>query len=97
MDRFDLGAHTRTISTSSAEAQRWFSLGLNWCYGFNKDEGLKCFLKALEHDADAASWPTGASLTAPAPFIISPGGNMLRRKRMPPSSAPMSTSPRRAP
>jgi tetratricopeptide (TPR) repeat protein len=50
MDRFDLGAHTMPVSTTSAEAQRWFDLGLNWCFGFNKDEGVKCFHKALEFD-----------------------------------------------
>ncbi|MGO1117194.1 hypothetical protein ACTL6U_00685 [Rhodovibrionaceae bacterium A322] len=50
MARFDLGAHTRSISTSSQEAQFWFNKGLNWCYGFNHEEGVACFLKALEHD-----------------------------------------------
>ena len=50
MDRFNLGNHTRPISTASAEAQRWFDLGLNWCFGFNKGEGVKCFRKALEFD-----------------------------------------------
>jgi hypothetical protein len=59
MDRFDLGAHARTVSTPSPEAQRWFNLGLNWCFGFNKEEGVKCFLKALEHD------PEFGCLTAP--------------------------------
>jgi tetratricopeptide (TPR) repeat protein len=58
MDRFDLGAHTRTISTSSPEAQRLFDLGLNWCFGFNKDEGVKCFQMALEYDPECvmAHW-----------------------------------------
>ena len=58
MDRFDLGAHTRKIRTSSAEAQRWFDLGLNWCFGFNQEEGVKCFHKALEFDRDCvmAHW-----------------------------------------
>ena len=50
MDRFDLGSHTRPISTASEEAQRWFDLGLNWCFGFNQEEGVKCFRKALEAD-----------------------------------------------
>ena len=58
MDRFNLGAHTRKIRTSSAEAQRWFDLGLNWCFGFNQEEGVKCFRKALEFDPDCvmAHW-----------------------------------------
>ncbi|MBY4893312.1 hypothetical protein KUL25_11100 [Rhodobacteraceae bacterium N5(2021)] len=50
MSTFDLGAHTRPVSTTSAQAQRWFDLGLNWCYGFNHEEGVACFHKALEHD-----------------------------------------------
>jgi hypothetical protein len=49
MGRFDLGPQARTISTTSAQAQRWFNLGLNWCNGFNR-EGAKCFRKALEVD-----------------------------------------------
>jgi tetratricopeptide (TPR) repeat protein len=58
MDRFDLGSHTRTISTGSPEAQRWFNLGLNWCFAFNKSEGIKCFRKALEFDSECvmAHW-----------------------------------------
>jgi tetratricopeptide (TPR) repeat protein len=51
MDRFNLGNHTRKISTASGEAQRWFDRGLNWCYAFNKTEGAKCFRKALEYDS----------------------------------------------
>jgi len=58
MDRFDLGVHTRKIRTSSDAAQRWFNLGLNWCFGFNQEEGVKCFHKALEFDPDCvmAHW-----------------------------------------
>lgn len=58
MDHFDLGAHTRMVSTASPDAQRWFDLGLNWCLGFNQEEGAKCFRKALEADPDCvmAHW-----------------------------------------
>ncbi len=58
MDRFDLGTHTRTISTSSPKAQYWFNYGLNWCFGFNHEEGVKCFQKALEYDPECvmAHW-----------------------------------------
>lgn len=58
MDRFNLGAHFRTISTSSPDAQRWFDMGLNWCFAFNKGEGVKCFRKALEFDPECvmAHW-----------------------------------------
>ena len=57
-DQFNLGSHTRQISTTSEYAQHWFNLGLNWCYGFNQEEGVKCFLKALEYDPECvmAHW-----------------------------------------
>jgi tetratricopeptide (TPR) repeat protein len=58
MDRFNLGAHSRTVSTRSPDAQRWFDMGLNWCFAFNKGEGVKCFRKALEFDPECvmAHW-----------------------------------------
>lgn len=58
MDRFNLGKHSRPILTTSHEAQRWFDLGLNWCFAFNKSEGVKCFMRALESDPDCvmAHW-----------------------------------------
>ena len=58
MDQFDLGSHTRTISTASVEAQRFFNIGLNWVYGFNHEEGISCFKEALKHDPDCvmAHW-----------------------------------------
>jgi tetratricopeptide (TPR) repeat protein len=51
---FDLGAHSRAISTSSAEAQVWFDKGLNWVFGFNHEAGVACFEKALEFDPQCA-------------------------------------------
>ena len=67
MDRFDLGTHRRPISTRSAETQRWFDIGLNWCYGFNHDEGIKCFEKALESDPSCAMVHWGIAYAA-GPF-----------------------------
>ncbi len=61
MDHFNLGVHTKPISTTSVEAQRWFNLGLNWCYGFNHEEGVKCFEKALEFDPDCVMAHWGAA------------------------------------
>ncbi len=56
--RFDLGQHGKTISTTSPKAQELFNIGLNWCYGFNQEEGVKCFLAALKHDPECvmAHW-----------------------------------------
>lgn len=47
---FALGAHSRKISTRSPQAQTWFDRGLNWCFGFNQEEGVRCFQRALECD-----------------------------------------------
>lgn len=67
MDRFNLGTYRRPISTRSAETQRWFDIGLNWCYGFNHEEGIKCFEKALETDADCPMVHWGIAYAA-GPF-----------------------------
>ena len=49
-DYYDLGYHTRPITTNAPEAQRWFDRGLTWLYGYNHDEAVKCFRKALDQD-----------------------------------------------
>ncbi len=67
MDRFNLGAYGRPISTRSAQTQRWFDIGLNWCYGFNHEEGIKCFKKALESDPGCAMVHWGIAYAA-GPF-----------------------------
>jgi hypothetical protein len=54
---YDLGRYTRTITTittTSADAQRWFVRGLNWCYGYHHEEALARFEKALEADPTCA-------------------------------------------
>jgi tetratricopeptide (TPR) repeat protein len=51
---YDLGAYRRTITTTSAQAQLWFDRGLNWTYGFNHGEAIKCFQDALEYDPNCA-------------------------------------------
>jgi tetratricopeptide (TPR) repeat protein len=49
-----MGAHTRTVTTSSPEAQEYFSQGLAWMYAFNHDEALRAFAKAAELDPECA-------------------------------------------
>ena len=53
-DYYDLGDHGRPISTTSPDAQLWFDRGLIWTYAFNHEEAVRCFEKAIEHDADCA-------------------------------------------
>jgi tetratricopeptide (TPR) repeat protein len=49
---YDLGTHSRAVTTSSPEAQLWFDRGLNWTYGFNHEEAIRCFERALSHDPE---------------------------------------------
>ena len=51
---YDLGSYTRNVTTASADAQRWFDRGLNWCFGYHHEEAVRCFEKALETDANCA-------------------------------------------
>jgi tetratricopeptide (TPR) repeat protein len=48
---FDLGTYTRGTSTASASAQTWFDRGLVWSYAFHHEEAIRCFERAVEHDA----------------------------------------------
>ncbi len=64
MDYYDLGAHTRAVTTTSSESQIWFDRGLNWTYGFNHSEAMSCFGKALESDPDCAMAQWGLSYAA---------------------------------
>lgn len=45
-----MGAHTRAITTDSAEAQAYFNQGLQLTYGFNHDEAIRSFLAAAKRD-----------------------------------------------
>lgn len=61
MAYFDLGPYGRKVTTSSPDAQLWFDRGLNWLFGFNHAEAIKCFRKALEHDPECAMAHWGVS------------------------------------
>ncbi|MBT6275621.1 MAG: hypothetical protein HOI95_15995 [Chromatiales bacterium] len=61
MTYFDLGPYQRKITTSSADAQLWFDRGLNWLFGFNHGEAIKCFARALDHDSQCAMAHWGVS------------------------------------
>ena len=51
---YDLGTHGRPVTTSSAQAQRWFDRGLVWTYGFHHEEAVACFEAAAAADPDCA-------------------------------------------
>ena len=61
MTYFDLGPYSRKVTTSSPDAQLWFDRGLNWLFGFNHYEAIKCFQKALSHDGECAMAHWGIS------------------------------------
>ncbi|MFT3792185.1 MAG: hypothetical protein QM741_14190 [Rudaea sp.] len=56
-----LGAYSRRITTASPEAQAWFDQGLNLIYGFNHDEAVRAFAKAVELDPACAMCYWGAA------------------------------------
>ena len=58
---YELGPYSRKVTTTSADAQRWFDRGLNWCFGYHHEEAVACFEKALAADPDCAMahWGVG--------------------------------------
>ncbi|MEM7112718.1 MAG: hypothetical protein AAF614_09805 [Chloroflexota bacterium] len=51
---YNLGDYSRLVTTQSAVAQRWFDRGLVWLYGFNHEESIRCFEKAVGIDPTCA-------------------------------------------
>ncbi len=64
MSYYDLGDYSCPVTTKSTEAQTWFDRGLNWVFGYNHQEAIACFQKALEHDPDCAMALWGVSYAA---------------------------------
>ncbi|MFK4145269.1 hypothetical protein [Streptomyces sp. NPDC004065] len=54
MSYYDLGSHTRRVTTSSPQAQMWFDRGLAWTYAFNHEEAVRCFEAAAAADPGCA-------------------------------------------
>ncbi len=63
-DYYDLGDFSRSVTTSSPEAQSWFDRGLNWLYAYNHQEAISCFRKALDHDPECAMAHWGIAYAA---------------------------------
>ena len=64
MDYFDLGVYSCPVTTKSAEAQLWFDRGLNWTFGYNHDEAVVCFEKAVAADPNCAMAHWGIAYAA---------------------------------
>ncbi|GGH25236.1 Tetratricopeptide repeat-containing protein [Cribrihabitans marinus] len=67
---YDLGRHSCPVTTTSVEAQAWFDRGLAWTYGFNHEEAVACFRRALKHDPDCAMAYWGIA------YAVGPNYNM---------------------
>ena len=57
-----LGAHTRTVSTDSPQAQRYFDQGLNLIFGFNHGAAIRSFQEAARLDPQCAMAHWGIAL-----------------------------------
>lgn len=74
-----LGSHRHPISTTNAEAQRFFEQGLVLVYAFNHDEAARSFRRAAELDPQSAMAYWGIALAA-APNYNSTTMDEARRK-----------------
>jgi hypothetical protein len=57
----DPGPYSRRNTTSVPEAQLWFDRGLNWLFGFNHGEAIKCFRRTIEQDPNCTMAYWGVS------------------------------------
>ncbi|MCC6679167.1 MAG: hypothetical protein IT436_18735 [Phycisphaerales bacterium] len=74
-----MGAHRRKVTTTSAEAQRYFDQGLTWSYAFNHDEAIRSFKRAAELDPGCAMAWWGVSLCN-GPHINNPAMDEARSR-----------------
>ena len=61
---YDLGSFQWPITTNNQDTQIWFNRGITWCYGFNHQEAVKCFERAISHDRTCAIAHWGLSYAA---------------------------------
>jgi tetratricopeptide (TPR) repeat protein len=80
-DYFDLGTHACSIATSSPQSQTWFDRGLMWMYGFNYEEAIACFKRALDSDQNCAMAHWGIA------YALGPSYNKPWAKFSPPERA----------
>lgn len=75
MDYYDIDVYSRQVTTTSAEAQRWFDRGLVWCFAYFHDESVACFQKALAADPGCAMAHWGVA------YATGPNYNMPWERR----------------
>lgn len=62
------GGYQRAATTSSPEAQEWFSRGMFLCFAFDHEQAAVAFNRALDHDPDMAmaywgiAWSSGPNI-----------------------------------
>jgi len=58
MSYFDLGSFKTSFTSTSPEAQTWLNNGFLWLFGFNHEEAIVCFEKAITADPNCimANW-----------------------------------------
>lgn len=61
---YDLGEFTHPVTTTSEAAQTWFDRGLLWTFGYNHEEAIACFGRAIEADPDCAMAHWGRAYAA---------------------------------
>jgi len=66
-----LGSYTRTVTTNSARAQRYFNQGFAFYHGFNHGEAIRSFQEAARLDPKCAMAHWGIAL-ASGPHINFP-------------------------
>ncbi len=51
---YNLGKYSRAGVSSHDKAQLWFDRGLNWTFGYNHNEAIVCYTRAIEADPTCA-------------------------------------------
>lgn len=53
-DYYDLGVYSRAGVSPNVTAQLWFDRGLNWTFGYNHNEAITCYERAIAAAPDCA-------------------------------------------
>ena len=77
MEYYNIDVYERPVTTSSAEAQKWFNRGLIWTNAYFHDEAVACFRRAVEADPKCAMAYWGIA------YAAGPNYNMPWERRDP--------------